>query len=256
METKLYTFMDLFSGDVETKDGTVRIEKIVIPKIQRDYAQGRRGFEIDRVRSRFLDSLYKALTETPITLDFIYGNIEKGELTPLDGQQRLTTLYLLHWYAGKKENIPQEEMNFLKRFSYETRYSARDFCSSLVDYQPSFEKELSKDIINQAWFPLEWLKDQTIASMLVMLDDIDLKFRNIEDIWGLLKHKRITFYILPLKDMELTDELYIKMNSRGKPLTVRPRAMHWPVPSGCWKGKAPAVSTAAALPGRSRPLFR
>lgn len=219
METKLYTFMDLFSGDVETKDGTVRIEKIVIPKIQRDYAQGRRGFEIDRVRSRFLDSLYKALTETPITLDFIYGNIEKGELTPLDGQQRLTTLYLLHWYAGKKENIPQEEMDFLKRFSYETRYSARDFCSSLVDYQPSFEKELSKDIINQAWFPLEWLKDQTIASMLVMLDDIDLKFKNIEDIWGLLKNKRITFYILPLKDMELTDELYIKMNSRGKPLT-------------------------------------
>jgi len=34
-----------------------------------------------------------------------------------------------------------------------------------------------------------------------------------------LKEKAITFYFLPIKDMGLTDELYIKMNSRGKPLT-------------------------------------
>lgn len=219
METRLYTFMDLFSGEVETKNGAVQIEKIIIPIIQRDYAQGRRGFEVDRVRSRFLDSLYKALTETPITLDFVYGNVENGILTPLDGQQRLTTLFLLHWYAGVKENIPADEMVFLKRFSYETRYSARDFCESLVDYRPSFERTISRDIVNQAWFPLEWQKDQTIASMLVMLDDIDEKFRQVDGIWELLQSKRITFYILPLEDMELTDELYIKMNSRGKPLT-------------------------------------
>ena len=47
METRLYSFMDLFSGEVETKNGEVRIEKIIIPIIQRDYAQGRRGFEVD-----------------------------------------------------------------------------------------------------------------------------------------------------------------------------------------------------------------
>ena len=34
-----------------------------------------------------------------------------------------------------------------------------------------------------------------------------------------LKEGAITFYFLPIKDMGLTDELYIKMNSRGKPLT-------------------------------------
>lgn len=34
------------------------------------------------------------------------------------------------------------------------------------------------------------------------------------------KLKRLTFYFLPIRDMGLTDELYIKMNSRGKPLTV------------------------------------
>lgn len=35
-----------------------------------------------------------------------------------------------------------------------------------------------------------------------------------------LENKAITFYFLPIRDMGLTDELYIKMNSRGKPLTV------------------------------------
>ena len=36
----------------------------------------------------------------------MYGDIdENGRMTPLDGQQRLTTLFLLHVYAAKKENI-------------------------------------------------------------------------------------------------------------------------------------------------------
>ena len=55
--------------------------------------------------------------------------------------------------------------------------------------------------------------------MLVMLDAIDVKFKEINDLWGKLKNGAITFYFLPIKDMGLTDELYIKMNSRGKPLT-------------------------------------
>ena len=62
-------------------------------------------------------------------------------------------------------------------------------------------------------------KDPTISSMLVMLDAIDLKFKEVEFLWERLKRQAITFYFLPIKDMGLTDELYIKMNSRGKPLT-------------------------------------
>ena len=56
--------------------------------------------------------------------------------------------------------------------------------------------------------------------MLVMLDAINDKFKDVEDIWSKLKNGAITFYFLPIKDMGLTDELYIKMNSRGKPLTL------------------------------------
>lgn len=220
MAATLYSFMEIFDPFEEEQE-TVQLKKIVIPMIQRDYAQGRSGTEVTRIRERFLASLYKAVTEKPITLDFVYGDIdEEGNMIPLDGQQRLTTLFLLHWYAAKKIGVSEEDYAFLKKFSYDTRYSARRFCIELVDYQPEFKGVVSEEIINQAWFPLDWKNDPTISSMLVMLDAIDSKFKDIPNLWDKLKAKCITFYFLPIKEMGLTDELYIKMNSRGKPLTV------------------------------------
>ena len=221
MATTLHSFMDIFDTTFGEGPEAVQLKKIIIPIIQRDYAQGRKGADVTRIRERFLDSLYNAVIEKPITLDFVYGDIDnEGNMTPLDGQQRLTTLFLLHWYAARKGNIAEAEYSFLKRFSYETRYSARYFCIDLVDYKPKFKTTISKEIINQAWFPLDWENDPTISSMLVMLDAIDNKFKDVPNLWERLKEKCITFYFLPVKDMGLTDELYIKMNSRGKPLTL------------------------------------
>lgn len=221
MATTLHSFIDIFDTTFGEGPEAVQLKKIIIPIIQRDYAQGRKGSDVTRVRGRFLESLYKAVTEKQITLDFVYGDIDdEGNMTPLDGQQRLTTLFLLHWYAAKKSNISEENYEFLKKFSYETRYSARYFCIDLVDYKPEFKTAISKEIVNQAWFPLDWENDPTISSMLVMLDAIDDKFKDVTDLWDKLKENCVTFYFLPIKDMGLTDELYIKMNSRGKPLTL------------------------------------
>ena len=155
-------------------------------------------------------------------MDFVYGDVDvNGVMTPLDGQQRLTTMFLLHWYAARRVNAPEDDCAFLQNFSYETRYSARDFCARLVgSYVPSFTMPISEEIIDQAWFPLDWQKDPTIHSMLVMLDAIDETFGDVPDLWERLKEGAISFYFLPIRDMGLTDELYIKMNSRGKPLTL------------------------------------
>lgn len=221
MSTTLHTFVDIFDTKIEDGENSVKLKEIVIPIIQRDYAQGRHNDEVDRVRARFLDSLHEAVTKKPLTLDFVYGGLdETGKMTPLDGQQRLTTLYLLHWYAAKKEGVPDEKCRFLTRFTYETRYSSRDFCKSLVGFNPSFTIPLSTEIRDQAWFPLDYENDPTIRSMLVMLDAIDERFKDVPDLWDKLKQGAISFYFLPIKDMGLTDELYIKMNSRGKPLTL------------------------------------
>ena len=220
MGTSLNTFIGIFDSSFLVGEETVKLRKIEIPIIQRDYAQGRLDPEINRIRKRFLVSLHQAIVANPITLDFVYGDInDNGVMTPLDGQQRLTALFLLHWYAAKKENIDTSDYLFLDNFSYETRYSARDFCSFLIKFNPTFLKNLSEEIIDQAWFPLDWKKDPTVSSMLVMLDAIQDEFKETQGIWARLKDKAITFYFLPIKDMGLTDELYIKMNSRGKPLT-------------------------------------
>jgi len=212
MEREKYTFIDVCQQDF---DG------IEIPIIQRDYAQGREKEE--RKRNRFLEALLKAVnSDKGITLDFIYGSVIDNKLVPLDGQQRLTTLFLLHWYAAKRENIPAEQWEVLKKFSYATRPSARRFCEQLLTFVPDFstEKCLSEQICNEAWFPMAWNDDPTVDGMLRMLDAIHHTFAGITRLWeALTEDRKITFYFKKLKDMDITDDIYIKMNSRGKPLT-------------------------------------
>lgn len=218
-----YTLKTLIEPEIFINENKqVPITDIIIPRIQRDYAQGRRGKNEDRIREQFLDKLYESIqNKKPITLDFIYGDMEKGNLTLLDGQQRLTTLFLLYWYAGKKEKIDRSEYEFLKHFSYATRFSSRDFCTAIVENDIDFDtKKLSEEIKDQSWYPFDWKNDPTIQSMLVMIDAINEKFATLDNIWQALTEKDlISFYFLPLEKMGLTDELYIKMNSRGKPLT-------------------------------------
>lgn len=218
MDNQLKTFAGIFSDAAENSDKPV--DKITIPKIQRDYAQGRPGRETERIRLSFLKALHNAVDGKPIVLDFVYGNVDDdGCLTPLDGQQRLTTLFLLHWYAAKKESIGETEWAFLRRFSYETRYSSRDFCTMLVEYVPDFSLCLSSQIIDQPWFPLSWKNDPTISSMLTMIDAIDGEFKSQTNIWPRLMKGAISFYFLPLQGFGLAEDLYVKMNSRGKLLT-------------------------------------
>jgi hypothetical protein len=59
--------------------------------------------------------------------------------------------------------------------------------------------------------------------MLVMLDDIHSKFFECEPLLDKLLDEDgalITFNYLPMEHYSLTDDLYIKMNARGKALSV------------------------------------
>jgi hypothetical protein len=216
METK--TFKTIFSLREEAGK-RIGIERIEIPKIQRDFAYGRTDAINTRKRENFLKSLLYAVSGNPITLDFVYGDIKDNKFTPLDGQQRLTTLFLLYWFASKLDGVIDNECAFLRKFSYETRTSARKFCEAITTkpFEIDSRMLLSEQIKDKNWFPLEWQHDATISSMLVMLDAIQSKFSKVDHL--LTKLENISFYFLEIEDMGLTDELYIKMNSRGKPLT-------------------------------------
>jgi uncharacterized protein with ParB-like and HNH nuclease domain len=177
--------------------------RVVIPIIQRDYAQGRKSKS--EIRNNFLDALYTYLDENNPNrdLDFIYGNINKSEdsidFLPLDGQQRLTTLFLLHWYLyqiSDNTSLRIEFKNTLTKdnkslFTYKTRPSSTDFCNCLLNSEfdmnnlvPSDSSEnnsLSKSIKNSPWYFLSWQNDPTIQAMLVMLDSINQKFKKRKD---------------------------------------------------------------------------
>ena len=187
--------------------------KISIPIIQRDYAQGRK--DAASIRDKFLDEIFNRLdNDENLFLDFVYGSIEGDKFIPIDGQQRLTTLFLLHLYFAKKES---KDCEYLKGFTYETRSSSREFCERLVNTDIDFNKdEISADIKNCSWFMPFWENDPTVKSILVMIDAIHDKFKN-STFYDRLEN--IKFSFLELKEFGLTDDLYIKMNARGKPLS-------------------------------------
>lgn len=226
---------------------------IEIPIIQRDYAQGRK----DKIslRKGFLGDLKNALDgklpngEKNLKLDFVYGSTENGKLQPLDGQQRLTTLWLLHWYIALRAGKLADAAPVLSKFTYETRISSREFCKQLCTPENFKSSGLTYKIVpyitNQTWFFSAWKQDPTIQAMLTMLSGTPDKAKDGNDIidgieeaftcegclpnrfckyvfyWNKLTSDDcpIIFYYLDLLGLKLSDDLYIKMNARGKQLT-------------------------------------
>lgn len=216
---KTFTFFELLNSE---NNG------IVIPRIQRDYAQGRSNEAV--IRSDFLDAIHKAIEDKDgrLSLDFVYGSVSdvdenSGKFIPLDGQQRLTTLFLLHIYASWHKGNFKEEKETFSRFTYRTRETATDFIAKLVSPEniPPLDVTPSIWFRDQNWFPYSWDEDPTVVSMLVMLDAIAEKFADVATIlWDrLIVDKAVFFHFLDIKDLGMTDDIYIKMNSRGLPLT-------------------------------------
>lgn len=211
MEKDIYSFYEL-----------VELYEVKIPILQRDYAQGRE--ENISICENFLKALKESiLLNKTINLDFIYGNVDNDAFLPLDGQQRLTTLFLLHWYSFEKEQIDDNCRKTLKKFSYETRLSARRFCESLLDNHVSvdvLETSISEQILDSKWFYLSWKHDPTIRAMLRSIDLIHAVFKDVKDLWSaLVNRKNVVFHLLVLENFGLSDDLYIKMNARGRLLT-------------------------------------
>ena len=222
-------------------------KSIIIPKVQRDYAYGRQEEKVQDVLDGMLTSIIEAVRDNSNNiLDFVYGGTyvhksnKKAGLIPLDGQQRLTTLFLLHFYAsmlGDEEGKPigQEDVEILTKFRYETRQSATEFCTNLIrsirpnlikGYKPK-NNNIQALIVDDALYLSTYDSDPTIISMLNVLDKIEKKCAELGALslnpclWKRLMERRNNeFYKLSLDNFGLTDDLFIKMNARGKKLTA------------------------------------
>jgi len=232
---------------------------IEVPIIQRDYAQGRDTPKAKTICEKFVKDLLNCLVKSfdkaadlePLELAFVYGHIHNGIFVPVDGQQRLTTLFLLHLYLVKRcmnESSCKacKYADVLSRFTYATRQSAREFCEEVSScnrqivpsccYQkPVDDKEKDSDlkiyICEQPWFFVEWGNDPTIVGMLEVLQVIHSQINErcesqndkkkfFNDLLALLYSDKcpIRFHFLDMGQNGLSDDIYLKMNARGLPL--------------------------------------
>lgn len=207
--------------------------KIQVPYYQRDYAQGRKDGEynkdnyvkgrIDNIREVFVEELYEAINNNgKCHLGLVFGSYDEDDkiFIAVDGQQRLTTVFLLHWYVAWRENKLNDYKVLSTNFSWDTRSYSSQFVKLL------FKIERSDDVIyaittNPDYFSV-WENDPTVKGMLIMLKEIEEQYPKSEsDLCFKLfsSNCNIRYDILKLKK-DSDGKTYLKMNSRGRSLTT------------------------------------
>lgn len=189
---------------------------ICVPRIQRGYVQGRDDEKGKEIRANFVPALVDAVFEgNDLSLDFIYGvardnGTDRRSLLPLDGQQRLSTVFLLAWLCGK--------WNREWRFTYESRRIPQLFVEGLCEHPFDGSANPSLLIRDSAWFLAVWENDPTVAGMIRMLDvlyrTIGRRNRSEAD----FGHVRFLLHGID-GNSETFDHIFRKMNARGKELS-------------------------------------
>ena len=201
---------------------------VAIPIIQRDYVQG-----LDSnftKRDKFLRNILEALDSgKKFEIDFIYGSSENtcGEdyFQPIDRQQRLSTLALVGWLLNQKVGNSYDKA--FKKITYTARPSSEQFCNELFSMKlPIDYKTISRYITTvPGWFAQRWKSDPTVQAMLQVLDCLDRMLGNyaLDRIKEMARRfftdSPVMFELLDMHALNLNDDLYIKMNARGKLLT-------------------------------------
>ena len=189
---------------------------ICVPRIQRGYVQGRDDEKGKEIRANFVPSLVDAVFEgNDLSLDFIYGvarddGTSRLSLLPLDGQQRLSTVFLLAWLCGK--------WNCEWRFTYESRRIPQLFVEGLCEHPFDGSANPSLLIRDSAWFLAVWENDPTVAGMIRMLDALygTIGSRNSSE----ADFGHVTFLLHGIDgNSETFDHIFRKMNARGKELS-------------------------------------
>lgn len=221
---------------------------IYVPEFQRNYLQGDDSNEsIKYKRDRLLDDIFSCIESQSKSIDlgFIYGRVERSYkdklFYPYDGQQRLTTLYFLYFLIYFKFKNYDEIQSFKKKLSYQTRISTNRFIESFLswildskekdniynDFWNKDGKDLKGFIMSQDWFMMtEWNYDVSIINMLSIIVEISGRIKNnLGDKTGIVnfidkdKNNPFQFDFIYVDDISKSDDLYIKINARGKALS-------------------------------------
>lgn len=207
------------------------LKKIVIPSLQRDYVQGNQHDKIEPFIEYLLDGLN---SDKGIDLNYIYGieDDKKETFSPIDGQQRLTTLWLLRMYLISRANIINltDKKVLDQKLVYQTREYAHDFCMEMAEHINELFTTQCKlvKIEEQNWFIDAWRHDTTVRGCISTLETIDRKFGS-NDAVKMLEgfDEKLHYTIESLRADDVNGDIYIKMNGRGVPLTEYENLKSW-----------------------------
>lgn len=221
------------------------LNNLIVPEIQREYVWGKNT----KVLEKFLMDLKENANicrechhvhgNHSINIGFLYSykppyvKLENERYLDeflIDGQQRITTIFLLLLTRAVKENRVEDFCNIIRydkegksmSFSYKVRNLTQSFLLSLVCHivdNPGIDS-LDFFVSDEYpfWFLADYYEDPTIASMICALKSMLQNFPNDEYYFDYLLES-VHFWHFKTEATTQGEELYISMNSRGEQLS-------------------------------------
>lgn len=225
-----YTLAELFSEE----------RQIIIPDLQRDYcwgndnntkASGKGELVTDFVKNLIEQFQYK--DNESLNLGLLYGyEIPTNHIQLCDGQQRVTTLFLLLGMINKHTSALQQHL--ISDFEYKhddkepyLKYAIREsslyFLSDLVCNFFINNTDAVEVIKTTDWYFQDYDLDPSIQSMIKALGIIEnlLKDENLDLMsfgdWLLYK---LTFMYVDMETRKNGEETFVIINTTGEPLSA------------------------------------
>lgn len=241
MKAGKYAIKDLFSNRY--------VQQIIIPEIQRDYVwgelqvkglmtsiledynkynSGENGIPTidseDEDLVRTFKDFYKRRTFSS-NIGFIYAYSDDqypGKYFLIDGQQRITTIYLILLILASKSKKLADNFQAtyihegIPKLDYKVRESAHLFLSDFVSHTLNKKGDFKNDM---RYFENKYRHDQTVQSIInntqvieEILGESDLE---ISDLYFYLE-QYVEFWYFDTNISEQGEELYLYMNARGE----------------------------------------
>lgn len=227
-----YTLAELFSGE----------RQIIIPDLQRDYCWGssknkKASGETGELVSDFIDNLftqYELKDKAALNLGLIYGyEVPADHIQLCDGQQRLTTLFLLlgmvNKYTGKFRQYLISDFEYKHDdkepyLKYAIRESSLYFLSDLVCQFFISNSSKVAEIKDADWYFADYSLDPSIKSMIEAMNIIEKKLDGKSTEWltdfGDWLVNKLTFLYFDMETRKNGEETFVIINTTGEPLSA------------------------------------
>lgn len=227
-----YTLAELFSGE----------RQIIIPDLQRDYCWGsssnkKASGETGELVSDFIDNLfiqYGLKDKAALNLGLIYGyEVPADHIQLCDGQQRLTTLFLLlgmvNKYTGKFRQYLISDFEYKHDdkepyLKYAIRESSLYFLSDLICQFFISNSNKVEDIKDADWYFADYSLDPSVKSMIEALEIIEKKLDGKSTEWltdlGDWLVNKLTFLYFDMETRKNGEETFVIINTTGEPLSA------------------------------------